>query len=350
MNNTVSRSLYLSRIFIFLLISFFIVSLVGCGGKTAVKSEKAKSAMQPDWILNTPIEPGALYGVGSAEIFAGNEAGAIARAKDMARVELVKQIKVNVSGEVEQEISETVKNSESNVTKKLRQAVKSQVPEFKLTNVKSVDSYKSKNRVYVLVKLDVTKELQILQGKISDLDSQISEYEQKFNKNNPMGMSAIRLIAPVLVLIDQRGQLQARYNALAQKSLPLIPMDTRDFVAKLYARIAQMTVSIQAQGEDNSALKTGLIANLTEKGMHISESGKADLLFTYKLKVNSIKREGSYYAITNGDVWIKDENGKVIKAFQARAKGVSSDATEAESRSIKKLSDQLGKEMMSALF
>jgi len=338
-----------SKVFVFITLFLLICGLAACGGNKKVKRNK-KSAGQPEWIINTPVEKGFLYGVGSAEVFGGNESGASARAKDIARVELVKQIEVNVSGEVEQEIKETVKNGATNLTEKLRQAVRSQVPEFKLTNVKGMDSHKNKNRVSVLVQLDVTKELQALRRQISELDDQIDEFEQKFTQSNPTGMSAIRLVAPVLVLVDQRGELQARHNALSQKSTALLPMELRDFIAKLYDRIAQMTVSVESQGEENSALKTGLIASLTKKGMRISDSGQSDLKIVYKLSVNNIKRDGSYFAITNGDIWIKDETDKVVKAFQAKAKGVSSDETEAQSRSVKKLSNQLGQEMMSALF
>ncbi|MDH5257183.1 MAG: LPP20 family lipoprotein [Gammaproteobacteria bacterium] len=336
--------------FFMLLTLFVVIGLSACGGKSNVKSGKENKNSQPDWVLNTPVEAGFLYGVGSAEVFGGNEAGAISLAKDMARAELIKQIKVNVTSEVSQEIEEIVKNGESELNKKLRKAVKSQVPEFKLRNVKATETHKNKNHVSVLVQLDVAKELQILRQQIMQLDMQIDEFQQKFTQTNPKGMSAVRLISPVLVLVDQRGELQSQHNALAQKSAPLIPMEIRDFVASLYERVAQLTVSIEAEGEKDDSLKTGLIASLTEKGMRISDTGQSDLIIVYKLKVNNVKKGDSYYAITNGDIWIKDETGKVIKAFQTKAKGVSGDATEAQSRSVKKLSSQLGQEMMSALF
>lgn len=335
------------RYFVVFIIVIFTINMVACGGKKSVKS---KPGGQPDWVINTPIENGFLYGVGSAEIFGGNQAGATARAKDMARAELIKQIKVNISSEVEQEITEIVKNGVSDLTKKLRKAVKSQVPDFKLSNVKSTDSYQSKTHISVLVQLNVTKELQILQRKMSELDMQIEEFQAKFKKIDGSGMSAIRIVSPVLVLIDQRGDLQSRYNALAQTSVALIPIDIRDFVAKLYARIAQLTVIIEAQGIENSALKTGLISSLSKLGIRISDSGNSDLVVVYKLKINNVLQKGSYYAITNGEIWIKDELGKVVKAFDVKAKGVSSNEIEAQSRSIKKLSSKIGQEIMSALF
>ena len=335
-----------------LVVILMLANLVACGGKKATKKPQSpgQNFPQPDWILNTPIEKGFLYGSGSAEIFGRDETGAVARAKDLARVELVKQIEVHVSGEVEQEIKETISNGESSLTKKLRRAVKSKVPEFKLTHVEAIETYKGPKRVSVLVRLNVAKELSLLSQQISDLDGQIAEYQDKFYKNNPQGIRALRIVAPVLVLVDERGELQSRHNTLAQKRTALLPAEYKDFVTKLYARIGEMSVAIQADGEESDSIKTGLISSLTEKGIRISDSNAADLFIVYKLKVNNVKRDGSFFTFTSGDVWLKDETGRVIKSFQAKAKGVSSDATEARARSIKKLSNQLGEAMMEALF
>ena len=321
----------------------------GClGGKSNVKSSRG-DGMQPEWVLTTPVERGFLYGVGSVEVFGGNQNAAVVRAKDIARIELVKQIEVNVSGVVEQEISETVRDGSSSLTEELRQQVKSQVPEFKLNNVNQVDSYASGRNVSVLVRLDVNKELAILKGKISDLDSQIGEYETQFQNNPGTGLSTIRQIAPVLVLIDQRGELQARYNALAGVSEPVLPAAIRAFVTQVYQRISQLQVSVEAETAHNEALQTSLIANLTEKGMHVSQ-GLTDVTIVYNLSTNVVHRDQTNFALTEGNIKIKDENGKIVSAFRAKAKGTSVDRREAQARSVIKLANKLGKEMMKSLF
>jgi len=331
----------------------FVIFVSACGGKSNVRHDgDQSSASQPGWVLNTPVEKGFLYGVGSAEVFGGDQSAAVARAKDMARVELVKQITVDVSGVVEQEISETLKGGVSSLTEKLRQQVKSQVPEFKLTNVSQVDSYQADRHVSALVRLDVAKELRILRDQISDLDSQISEYEELFNTNPKAGINAVRQVAPVLILVDQRGELQARYNALSGSSgsRALLPTEIRDFVGRIYARIGQLRVTIVAEGRSDSSMQTSLISNLTEKGLRISTGGVSDVTITYDLTTNVVRRNGSRYALTSGNIKIIDETGKVINAFQAKAKGVSVDAKEAKARSIIKLASRLSEEMMRALF
>ena len=348
------RMKYFSLIRKSLITTFTLIAIstlvVGCGGSSNVKKSKS-SAGKPDWILNTPVMPGELYGVGSAEIFGGNEAGATARAKDIARVELVKQISVDVSGEVEQEITETMKDGVGSLSENLRQAVKSKVPEFKLTHVTQEDSYNDGKRVSALVKLDVTKELQGLRRQISDLDMQIDEYAEKFRQQDPHGMSAVRLIAPALILIDQRADLQARHNALspASSTSPLLTEEIREFVSQVYERIGQMSIAVVSEDSTNANFQTALISSLTEKGMRITE-GDADVQVVYNLSTNNVKRSGTVFSHTSGNISIKDETGRVVKAFQAKTKGASTDANEAEARSIKKLSDKLGKELMAALF
>src|SRR5690606_25775778 len=55
-------------------------------------------AMTPDWITQLPQRNGMAYGVGSMEIY-GSVTDAIKRAGDLARVDLVSQLRVTVSGD-----------------------------------------------------------------------------------------------------------------------------------------------------------------------------------------------------------------------------------------------------------
>ncbi len=332
----------------------FVLLFVFSGCASAPGKQESRQESQPDWILDTPVEANFLYGVGAAEIFGGNDANALSRAKDIARVELVKQVEVEVSGEVAQEIEEVTRNGSTQLTESLRQSVKNRVPEFKLSHVTGVESHKDKQgkRVTAMVRLDVMKELQSLRRQIASLDEQLRDYAQKLAQTPPGGMSTLRVVSPALVLSEQRAGLQARYNALDpnKKTAPLLTKEIQDLVSKMYQRIAQLRISVQSEGRAVSALQTGLIGQLTKRGIQISESGQGDIQIVYNLRVNTVPRNGSYFAITEGDVWIKDEAGRVVRAFQAKAKGASVDPREARSRSIGKLSGQLGKVLLESLF
>ena len=62
--------------------------LVGCGGSPAVTSKPTKTPTLPApvWLIQPPIEMGFLYGTGSAGVYAGDQAGAAARAASARRL------------------------------------------------------------------------------------------------------------------------------------------------------------------------------------------------------------------------------------------------------------------------
>lgn len=330
--------------------------LIGCGGSPAVTSKPAKAptSSTPDWLIQPPVETGFLYGTGSAEVYAGDQAGAAARAKDMARLELVKQVEVSISGEIEQEVAETVRNNKSELTERLRESVKSKVASFELSHVMDVDSYfdESSKQVSVLVNLDVNKELQSLNSRIKVIDQRFAEVVAEFERNTQQGMELLRLVASGLVLAEERSGIQARANTLnpTRQYVDVLTPEYRDFMKKAYARIGMLKVHVSAQGADKNSLTAALTAELNNKGINISGAEQADIRIEYDLSLNNVTQGGTTFVITEGNVFLKDDQGRIVKTIQAKAKGASADVKEAESRSIAKLSQQLGKELVDVLF
>ncbi len=328
-------------------------SMVGCV-TTKQKADPVESSDRPEWILHTPVERDNLYGVGSAEIFGGNQASALSRAKDFARLELIKQIEVNVSGSVEQEISESVKNDTTTFTQNLSQTVSSKVPEFKLSHVVAVDSFHDKKhrQVAALMKLDVKAEKTALAKQIASLDQQLVDIARKLKNTQTRGMTRLRIASPALVIADQRAGLQARFNQLeaGQASSPLLPNYIKELIADIYKMIGEIKVAIVPEGENVRSLQTGLTSQLTSKGITISAPGASDIEVSYSLNTNTMTRDGTVFAFTEGDIWIKDEKGRVVSAFKTKAKGASTDSKIARARSIEKLSDQLGSALLNSLF
>ncbi len=329
-------------------------SITGCVTTSKQKPASGEETERPDWLLNTPVERNNLYGVGSAEIFGGNQTAALSRAKDFARLELIKQIEVNVSGSVEQEISETVRNDTTTFTQNLSQTVSSKVPEFKLSHVVAVDSFHDKKhrQIAALVKLDVNAEKTALAKQIASLDQQLVDIARKLKNTTASGMTRLRIASPALVIADQRAGLQARFNQLdaAQAASPLLPNYIKELIAEIYRMIANIKVAIVPEGENVRSLQTGLTSQLTSKGITISPPGQSDIEVSYALQTNTIKRDGTVFAFTEGDIWIKDEKGRVVSAVKAKAKGASSEERVARARSIEKLSDQLGSALLDSLF
>ena len=63
-----------------------------------MSSSPTKPKGKPDWIVNEPTKAGHVYGVGSAEIYT-DEAEALTRARDAARVAMIQKLRVTVTGE-----------------------------------------------------------------------------------------------------------------------------------------------------------------------------------------------------------------------------------------------------------
>ncbi|MCF6219157.1 MAG: LPP20 family lipoprotein [Gammaproteobacteria bacterium] len=336
-----------------LLVLLITTLLVGC--QTAPKQKENNFfSDKPDWILNTPIKSGFIYGVGSAEVFGGNETAALSRAKDFARIELIKQIEVEMQGSVEQEISEITRNNKSEFTEQLRQTVSSRVPEFKLSNVEQVDSHhdKKNRQVAVLVKFDVNQEILSLKGEIRSLDQQLHEIDETLSKNQTKGITRLRTATSALVLADQRAGLQARLNQLqsgAQRE-PLLSKPIRQLIAKVYKITSEIKVALRAEQKSERALQVGLIAQLTKRGLTVSEEGAHDIEIVYAVSSTTIKRGDMNFVVTEGNIWVKDDAGKIINAVQKRVKGASIDPKLAHSRAIEKLSESLGEALVNALF
>jgi len=328
--------------------------LAGCQTAQKQKDRVEVTTDKPSWILNTPIKSGFIYGVGSAEVFGGNEAAALSRAKDFARIELIKQIEVEIQGSVEQEISEVTHNNKSEFTQQLRQTVSSKVPEFKLSHVEQVDSFRDEKNLQVaaLIRLDVNKEVRSLTDQIASLDQQLVELSKQLAGMQGSSIARLRTGTSALVLADQRAGLQARLNQLqsGRQSEPLLTKPIRQLITKIYQITSQIKVSLRAKGKEIPALQTGLIAQLTQKGLTISDSKESDVEIVYALRTTDVKRGETYFSITEGDIWVKDEMGKIAMAVQEKAKGASVDVKLARSRSIKKLSTSLGGALISALF
>ncbi|MCF6282271.1 MAG: hypothetical protein L3J28_08695 [Candidatus Polarisedimenticolaceae bacterium] len=345
------KEISMNRLYIAALSLLLLVFLAGC--QTAPKKRDRDNALtdKPGWILNTPIKRGFIYGVGSAEVFGGNEAAALSRAKDFARVELVKQIEVEVQGSVEQEMLEVTRNNKSEFTQQLRQTVSSKVPEFKLSHVEQVDSYKEEGsrQVAVLIRLDVKEEVRSLQGQISSLDQQLLELETKLAEMQGSGLTRLRIGTSALVLADQRAGLQARLNQLRSTHDPLLTTSIKMLLENIYQITSQIKVSLRTNGREEQALQTALIAQLTKKGLKISASGESDIEIVYALRTTDVKRGETYFVITEGDIWVKDKTGEIITAVQEKAKGASVDPRLAKSRSIEKLSSGLGIALINAL-
>ncbi len=324
-----------------------------CVGADTRPGKPAAAGERPGWILNPPSKAGHLYGSGSAEVFAG-EAEAMERARDQARLAIVRQFaEVEVSGSLSS--SERVSNQDGreSYSSEVENLARSRVKPIKLKYVEFIDHYSERRRVYVLGDLNVRRELSELRQRRDELDAQIAASAQQLADSVARpDIHQIRKLTPALVEMHERAELQSRINALAPSQRePLNSDEQRRFKEQLLEAIASLRVSIASRnGAIDEAMQSGLASRLTERGMRIERGGQgAELRVFYNLDSSERQRDGMYFVSTRGQVAIEDDQGREIAAFSASAKGSSGEVMTARARSLDKLAERMGEQLMAVL-
>jgi len=324
--------------------------LAACGSNPS-KPNQASSALEPDWVVNEPVQRGHVYGVGSAPVYV-DKGKALQQAQDAARMNMIQKLKVTVTGSFEQNTEETRRTGqETELVKSVRSQIRSEIPRAELDNVEIQENYvDEKNKVaYSLAHLDRVKASSLLKQRIAELD------QQAINKANAVSASLdtlpqLQALLPILSLIEQR-------NALAEQT-QLVDMRNQkpakdDALMAAEERVAtlmdQLVVSVTANNSDGRKLRSGLVQTLTELGLRVSEQ-EADLIFSYSADLRSVEKAGRYIVFANGRVAIRDGNNRVLSEFNKEAKGVSAASSQqAQYLAVKNLGEALGDELAASL-
>lgn len=316
-----------------------------------MSSNPTKSKGKPDWIVNEPTRAGHVYGVGSAEIYT-DEAEALGRARDAARVAMIQKMRVTVTGELSQDIQETRQTGkQTQLVQKVRNTITSKIPRAELSNIEVEDSYAdmSKGVVYSLVKLNRTKAAAELRRQINELDMQITTLGNDTSENLPT-LKQLQSLLPVLKLIAQRDKLSEQAQ--------LVDVNGRkplkdDFILatekRIYTLLDQLVITVEAQNPAAKGMRSGIVENLTSTGLRVSPS-TGDLALKYQANLRPVEKGGRFVVFADGSVSIEDANGRVLSEFSKEAKGVSAaSSAQAERKAVKKLADSLGQELATTL-
>ncbi len=290
-------------------------------GNTAAEAELAATG-QPFWVTRPPLKNGMAYGVGSMEIY-GDQAAALKRAVELARVDLVAQLKVTVSGDFSSTTTETSGSGrDSEVQRSVSNYARSQVAPAELDEIITADTYTDGRYAYALVELDRSQAAARLRRDIADVDQQIEDIAV-----SPLSGTPLQQLRPLLPAV----KLFARRERLAER-LQLVSMERRAEPASaalralqqsIYDRIGQLRVTLQATDEGARELLGGVTEALTEQGLKVQSGGQADLLFTVSAALTRKQQGGNYYVFTHSRVSIADADGRVMSSFSKQAKGVS---------------------------
>ncbi len=322
----------------------FIVGLVaGCQTSTSKPQAESKATDTnfPSWVTELPVKSGWAYGVGSAELL-GDPSAVAQLARNRARLDLIRSLKVSISGQSINQI--TV--SGNGVEQAARQRVVSNVDAFDVEGLEVAESYTSNSHVFVLMALDRNKAGNIVKR-------QMSEIELELEKSEPLSGSVLeqlKQLSPSLRLESQWLAKAEQYRILTGRTDTLLNDRIRQDNKKLASLLDQLKLHVTAINPDGETLLPAVRAELTGKGFIIRPSQQdADLRLTLGVIKRSQVENGREYAHLTSIVELLDPENRLIMQGNPKAKGVSGVVGRAEEKAIEQLADEIMNLVMAAI-
>lgn len=338
---------------------FVICSLAACvttPAKSGAQSSNADSRRAdnqkgfdtPDWVNNPPQRQGFAYGVGSGDLW-GDKADAARRAGDAARVNLVSQLRVTVSGDFSSRVQERkATGKQTELVQTVQNTIRSQVPRVELDEVKVTDTFFEKKFAYALAELDRVKAASRLRRQISDLEEQIRTLDQK--PRSGTSLQQLRVVLPALKLFAERDRFADQLALVGtQRIKPSLAEDLQQIESKIYALFNQLQVRIRMSDAGAQEIAAGVVEALTEQGVRISDEGSYDLMIEVAATLRPVEKNGSHFVFADSRVTIKDADKRTLSTFSKQAKGASGYPDLAKAKAERSVANMLANELASAL-
>ncbi len=334
--------------------TLLVCSLAACVANAPKLSSDSKrvenqaSFDTPDWVNNPPQRNGFAYGVGSGDLW-GDKADAIRRAGDAARVNLVSQLRVTISGNFSSTVQERkATGKQTELVQTVQNTIRSQVPAVELDEVKVTETFFEKKFVYALAELDRVKAASRIRGQISDLETQVITIDNKPRSGS--SLQQLRVVLPALKLFAQRDRLADQLALVGtQRKKPALSDELQQIQANIYALFNQLQVRIVMTDAGAEDIAAGVVEALTEQGMRINDQGYYDLMIQVSATLLPVEKNGSHFVFADSRVTIKDTDDRILSTFSKRAKGASGYPDLAKAKAERSVANMLANELASAL-
>jgi hypothetical protein len=285
------------------------------------------------------------YGVGVSSIYRGNQAQAIQSAKEDARSDLLKGLRVQVQEEIYiEKKKQASQHSATSFTSKLRQEIYSRIPPIELSGIEVTQIYVSPNlsTAYALAQLNRARVAAGLKQEIEQLDQELKRFTTISGKLSKPAQ--LKRLLPAPALMAKRDIIEARLGlVLGHPPSVVVPPEEVQLNERINALLNGLVVVLRPQGQAAKEIEPYLLKHLTKSGLVISSTRTADVTLVYHVSTRTKHDRGLYYTFADGDIVIKDEAGRTVNAVDATAKGVSGVSREqARVKSMKQLGDRLG--------
>jgi len=325
-------------------------------GLTACKSSPSKPSTSdlrdtfdtPEWVTNTPEQQGMAYGTGSADVW-GDKNDAVRRAGEAARVNLVSQLRVTISGESSADIEERkATGKETELVQTMRNTIRSSVPPVELDEVKITESHVEGKLAYALAELDRQQAASRIRGQISSLEEEVIAINKRPREGSTL--EQVRVLLPALQLFAQRERLADQFALVSmQRKKPALNEDLATIQRSIYSLFDKLKIRITMTDSGAQEIAAGVIETLTEQGLRISDQGQYDLLIDVSVVLRPIEKDGLHYVFADSRVTIKDSSSRTLSTFSRQAKGASGHAELAQSKAEKNVASMLATELANAL-
>ena len=330
-------------------VTFLALTVVACKSSHIVEpvsTEQRVDKRAPEWVVSPPREDLFLYGVGSSEIY-GDSVRALQKADDVARGDLIKQLKVSVS----QSLTASTSTENNQVFRKTEIIVNSKVPETEMVGIERADTFVDQTHqvAYALVRLDRRKAISTVKSELYQQELRLTKYDQYPLTGNVM--ADVRELIPALTDIR-------KYELNAEK-LKLLAANNKEHLAnlydaaalkkKIYGLLSQIQIRLEPMNREAHKLETMMERQLTKLDVSLVNSADAELVLKYSLEVIEKEQKQTQFVLMTADIKVIDSNGRVVSAGVISGKGGAYDRDVAHKRALAKISDKIETEVVKGL-
>lgn len=304
--------------------------------------------MAPSWTTQPPRKSGMAYGIGSMEIY-GSATDAVQRAAELARIDLVSQLRVTVSGDFSSDITETSGTGRTtDVQRNVRSYARSQVPEVQLDEVVIRETYTDTRYAYALAELDRQAAAARLRRAIDEQETEL----RRINALSPTGntLQQLQPLLPALTVFAAREKNveQLALVSTSRASLAL-PDDLQTLQQRIDRLVDQLKVAVELMDRGAAEISGNVIEALTSQGLRVHDSEHADLVFYVNATLSHREQDRSHYVFVDSRVTIRDQQGRALSSFSKQARGVSGIEDVARQTAARNVGQMLSTELAATL-
>ncbi|MDY0161730.1 LPP20 family lipoprotein [Desulfobotulus sp.] len=338
------------RLFLILLIlcPFLLTACMGKGGSVQTGQQNATS--RPQWTTSPPRQAGYVFGVGSVETY-GNTRTAIQRAQEAAKVDLLSQLRVTVSGEFQTSIRVEGGDTQfASIHKVVEQQTRSRVQEIEMAGIEIRETWTNpaETEVWALARLNRAQAESELIFSLEDLEDKL------LSRGTGSGdtLSRIRHIIPSLRELEERRHIQQQIAFLAAGSR--IPdrekgQRTDALQAEIRKLLASLTIRLDGENEDAKKMQGIMAQTLNHMGFTLHDQSP-DLIIRLNLTMTPVHRNQLFHVVSQAQGQVKTPDGRTLYSLRESGRSSSSDPSVARDKAVEDMAQKLADALALGLF